>query len=180
MINAMKNFAKTSLFLLLTTALSAQTPKEPSMPDMLQEMRQLHQQLLQQFREITPNGFDNGGMTWDTSYTFRIDTFFNGARSDGGFFFSPFGGDSTFFHQFWKADPFSWDDNPFGGFRLAIPPGMGFPENEENEALEDRGDGLLPEQRLRNESGVPETPPAEPGKPPAQDTKKPKIKTIRI
>lgn len=176
----MKKFAKTALLLMLASSLAAQTTKEPSMPDLLQEMQKMHQQLMQQFRNITPGGFDNGAMTWDTSFTFRIDTFFNGAMQQGDFFFSPFSGDTSFFHQFWKADPFSWEDNPFGDLRLVMPPGFGFPENEENEALEDRGDGLLPEQRLRNEPGVPETPPATPEKQAVPDTKKPKIKTIRI
>lgn len=68
--------------------------------------------------------------------------------------------------------------NPFGeGFQWPFSPGGEQPNNDENSALDDTGDGLLPEERLREEPGK-SAQPAEKSTTPT--AKKPKIKTIRI
>lgn len=151
--------------------LGAQTSKTPEMPDLWREMENMQKQLMQQFRNLSPSH----NLEWDTTYSFRIDTFLNGDGFNGRFFFSPFGRDTSILSDFFNFDPFSDDlDAFFRPFQWAIP------ENDENSALEDRQDGLLPEERLRMEESVPETPPAIPQAPETPLSKKPKIRTIRI
>ncbi|MBL7826090.1 MAG: hypothetical protein JNJ57_05625 [Saprospiraceae bacterium] len=154
--------------LLLNLSAFAQTQKAPSMPDLFKEMELMQQQLMQQFRNMSPGS----NFQWDTSFSFRIDTTFG--DMDSGFFMSPFGRDTSFFRDFFGNDLFSQDMSPFEFFF------RDFPENDENSALKDKNDGLLPEERLRLLEEAPETPPSGEEKPHVQESKKPKIKTIRI
>lgn len=169
----MKFFIKTTLFCLLATPIFAQkTPKEPTQKDIQREMLEMQRQIMEQFKNMSPDGsaFSMPEFKWDTTFSFRFDTLFDGGAG-GQFFFSPFGQDTAFFRNF-------FGDGAFGeGFQWSFPPGLGFPENEENSALEDPGDGLLPEERLRKEQ---EEGAAVPEKHAAPEQKKPKIKTIRI
>lgn len=182
LIIAMQLLSKTILFCLAALPVFAQTKKEPSMQDFQREMLDMHRRLFEQFNHISPEnpGFSMPEWKWDTTLSFKIDTFYGdqGTGFSQRFFLSPFGRDSNFLNDFFGANPFPGGTTPFGEpFQWSFPPGSGFPENEENSALDDPGDGLLPEERLRKES---ETGTTTPEKSIAPEPKKPKIKTIRI
>jgi hypothetical protein len=176
----MKCFFKTILFLLLAGPVFAQTPREPSIQDLQRQMLEMQRQMLQQLQEFSPDnlGFSMPQFQWDTTFSFSFDTLINGGSGSTRFFFSPFGSDSTFMRHFDDTDPFQDDFSPFGQrFQWPLPPQSGFPENDENSALDDPGDGLLPEERLRNEGGDGANAPK---KPTPVAPNKSKIKTIRI
>lgn len=166
----MKNILPLALFLLFCGTTFAQTKKAPEAPDFWQEFQKMQQQLMQSLRDM-PQG---GAFQWDTTFTFGFDSLFNGGGYSGHFFMNPFGQDTT-----GMDNPFG--DSPLQGFQWSFPPGFMTPENDENSAIQDQGDGLLPEERLRREDDE------KSGKAPSDDksvapepAKKPKVKTIRI
>lgn len=174
----MKQLTKVVLLCLLAVPVFSQTQKDPSFQEMQQRMLEMQRQLMQQFQQMDGGAFSMPEFKWDTTYSFQFDTLIGSDGMSGSFFFSPFGQDSSFMQDFWGKDPFSDGFNPFdGGFQWTFPPRSGFPENDENSALEGDDDGLLPEERLRKEENG-ETMPEKKKAPPA--AKKSKIKTIRI
>ena len=172
----MKAFTQTLLFCLMMGQVLAQTQKEPSLQDFQRQMLEMQRQMLQQFQQLSPGG--SSGWDLDTTFSFQFDSLFGNQGMGQRFFFSPFGQDTSFMPDFGDEAPSMDGFNPFGGgIQWAFPPGFGFPENEENSALDDPGDGLLPEERLRK---TPEDA-AKPSEGQAvPEPKKPKIKTIRI
>ncbi len=147
---------------------------------MQREMLEMQRKIFQQFQQMSPDNpaFAMPDMRWDTTFSFHFDTLIDGNSMSRSFFFSPFGQDTSFMRGFGGDNPFFDQTNPFGGgFQWSFPPGFGFPENEENSALGDPGDGLLPEERLRKESEGGANPSEKQAPSPE---KKPKIKTIRI
>lgn len=176
----MKLLSKIILFCFLAGPVFAQTKKEPTLQDIQQEMLEMQRRFFQQFQQDSPDDPANANpqFKWDTTFTFRFDTLSDGQRIGRSFFFSPFGQDTTFMRGFGGSDPFFDGFNPFGDlFQWPFPPERGVPQNDENSALGDPGDGLLPEERLRKE---PEGDAKAPQKKPQTPAKKPKTKTFQI
>lgn len=179
---AMNRTTLTLLCCLLAMPLFSQTQQDTSARDLEREMvgvRQRMQEMLQKLsQDFSP--FPKPDWKMDTTFSFHLDTIFGngGSGFDQRFFTLPFGLDESAFQEFFNMIP-SPDPNVAPGeqFKWFFPEMPDASDNEENSALEDQGDGLLPEERLRNEPGK-ETAPTE--KQPTQETKKPKIKTIRI
>lgn len=165
---------------LLSGSVFAQTKKDPSVQDIQQQMLEMQRQLMQQFQQMSPggNGFAMPEFKWDTTFSFSFDTLMGGNSRSSRFFFSPFGQDTSFLQGFGDFDSLFGGENPFGsGFQWTFPPGFGSPENDENSAIDAPDDGLLPEERLRNQENK-DGKSAEKKAAPA--SKNPKIKTIRI
>lgn len=173
----------TFLFLfccLLAGSALGQTKKEPSMQDIHQQMLEMQRQLMQQFQQMSPggNGFAMPEFQWDTTFSFSFDTLIGGNGMRSQFFFSPFGQDTAFMRGFGDLDSMFDSENLFGdGFQWTFPPGFGKHENDENSAIDAPDDGLLPEERLRQQENM-DAKPHEKQAAPA--SKNPKIKTIRI
>jgi hypothetical protein len=173
----MKQVSNILFFCLLAAPGFAQTKKQPSMQDIQREMREMQQQLIQQFQQFSPDLDLPGDWKIDTSFSFRFDTLLDGDMTSK-FFSTPFGKDTAFIRNFEFDKQFRDGSNPFeGGFQWLFPPNRGSSENEENNALEDPGDGLLPEERLRMDTQDGDKTPDKPTTPKVQ---KSKIKTIRI
>ncbi|MEY3194327.1 MAG: hypothetical protein RIQ78_424 [Bacteroidota bacterium] len=172
----MKALSPIIFFALLTCAAFAQTNKQqPSLQDFQREMREMQQQLIQQFQQFSPDL--PGEWKIDTSFSFRFDTLMNGEMSSK-FFSAPFGRDTALLHNFEFDKLFRDGSDPFdGGFQWLFPPNRRSSENEENSALDDPGDGLLPEERLRMDTQDVDK---APGKPTTPKVPQSKIKTIRI
>lgn len=152
-----KNFGTMKHILIITLLLtvfgrvSAQTT-DPfrEMQDAFTRMRQWQQQLMEQ-------GFGNaftfpGGDS--SSFYFHIDTTFSG---NGSFHFSPFDQNGTGDSFFDEADAFFrqfFGESPLGQYRQQMPNAPGDDGNTPPE------DGLLPEERLRQEQPAPSKSPS--------------------
>lgn len=166
----MKNILPLAFSLLFSGTAMAQTSKTPESPDFWREFEKIQQQLMQSLQNM-PQG---GAFQWDTTFTFGLDSMLNGHGFSGQFFMSPFGQDTT--------GTGNWfGDSPFQNFQWSFPPGFMTPDKDENSAIQDQGDGLLPEERLRreeDEKAGKTPPPAKPSSP--EPAKKSKVQTIRI
>jgi hypothetical protein len=179
---AMKCTTLTLLCCLLAMPIFAQTQQDTSTRDLEREMAGVRQRMQEMLQKLSRDFslFPEPDWKMDTTFSFHLDTIFGngGSGFDQRFFTLPFGLDESEFQEFYNMIPSPDRDVPFGEqFKWFFPQSPGALGNEENSALEDQGDGLLPEERLRNEPGK-ETAPTE--KKPGEETKKPKIKTIRI
>ncbi len=120
------------------------------MEDALKQMRAWQQQMLEQGL-----GRSFGSPQGDSSFFyFHIDTTFSG---DGAFRFSPFGNDGLGDSFFFDGDSFFrqfFEQSPFEDFFRSPDP------NADDGNLRQNDDGLLPEERLRQqESQKPKSPP---------------------
>lgn len=174
----MRTFFKTALlsFFVLTLGqkVFAQT-ESPSFRDMERQMQELQRQLMDQLRNNPFNDPNFAMPQWDTTFFFHFDTTFEGGNMSHFFRFSPFDSDSTMqdgFLDFGQMfDQFFNSDGQFEQHDYGI---HDFPRDDGN--APDTDDGLLPEERLRQQEELEKS-----GKKAAPAPKPdPKIKTIRI
>ena len=116
----MRTFFKTALlsFFVLTfgSKMFAQT-ESPSLRDIEREMRELQQQLMDQFQNNPFNDPNFAMPQWDTTFFFHFDTTFEGGNMSHFFRFSPFGSDSTTMDGFYGfGRMFDQFFNPDGEF----------------------------------------------------------------
>lgn len=173
-------FILLAAFLHLGVATAQQDPFE----EMRQRMMEMQHRMMQQLQQMQPGA---PGFQQDTSFFFRFDTAFSGDWGRGNFQFfrsAPFGSDSLSgrvpMGDFWGFDSF-FDDF----FNFALPPGQprAYPGpwgSPADDGTLQPDDGLLPEERLRQQEQKKSK--MERADPPADKIKdkKPKVQTIRI
>lgn len=179
---AMKRTTLILLYCLLSGHVFAQTEIDTSLQQMEREMQEIRQLMQDKFQKLSKKYPEFANPEWkvDTSFQLHFDTIFGngGLGFDQRFFNLPFDIDESFFQEFFNfippPDPNVAPDEQFKWFFPEMPEAL---ENDENSVIEDQGDGLLPEERLRSEPGKEKAPV---DKKPSEESKKPKIKTIRI
>jgi hypothetical protein len=176
-------FSKTFIFNLLTTMqrvvfvlfalffVGQLAAQQPSMAELQRQLLEMQRRMFQDLQSSPFGGPDFALPQWDSTFQFRFDTTFEDGSAMQFFRFSPFDVqvDSLSRESFRDFDRF------FEQFFDGAMPSQPWPENEENSAIEERNDGLLPEERLRQEGEKPKS--DVPDKP---APKKYKAKTIRI
>lgn len=157
---------------------SAQT-QSPSLDDLQRQMLEMQRQLMEQLRNSPFNDPNFAVPQWDTTFFFRLDTTFEGGSMSQFFRFSPFGNDTTMSKGFFDFDKF------FDGF-FNLDGRYFQPDHDTQDFPQDDGlapqneDGLLPEERLRQEGEKGKTEEKQPAPKPAEPKPDPKVKVIRI
>jgi hypothetical protein len=154
-------------FLLAVFCAGQAAAQQPSMAELQRQLLEMQRRMFQDLQGSPFGDPDFALPQWDTTFQFRFDTTFEDGEAMQFFRFSPFDVqvDSLSQGSFRDFERF------FEQFFNGAAPSQPWPENEENSAIEERNDGLLPEERLRQEGEKPkgDVPP-----------KKYKAKTIRI
>jgi hypothetical protein len=137
-------------------------------------MREMQRQMMEQLRN---SPFDDPNFAvpqWDTTFQFRFDTTFEGGGMSQFFRFSPFGIDTTMRKDFLDFNKFF--DGFFNLDGRYFQPDSDVQDFPQDDGLAPRNDdGLLPEERLRQEEEKEKTQEKQPT--PKPD---PKVKVIRI
>jgi hypothetical protein len=158
---------------------AAQTQPSSPLEELQQRMLEMQRQMMEQFKNSPFNDLRFDVPQWDTTFFFRFDTAFEGGNISQFFRFPPFGDDSTnqdgflgfdrFFDQFFDLD--GQFEQPDSGIQ-------DFPADDG--AAPPTEDGLLPEERLRQQEEDKKSEKKQPEAQPAAPKPDPKVKTIRI